>query len=294
LAATPFLCGAVAGAAIRTVDQDASVFGDVVPNKYLYHYTRREIAMDRILWTGELRLGPLASTNDPRESKRWLVSIASVNEQVSDEEFFRLVEETDRLIRNTTKLASFTRDAPLATAPPPNEVFARGFAHSRMWAQYGDAHRGVCLIFDRELLTRRVTDTLAGDGDLYHGPVHYENRPHMEIRASELDYGAIHERGLVTVVEQHVKQHHQGLFFVKNTDWASEWEYRYLFRNQVAKPAFVAIQDSLVGAVLGEDFPLHESDAIRELLNDSEVPPESVAHCTWRNGVPIPLPAYTD
>ena len=37
----------------------------------VYHYTTRETALEKILFTNKLRLNPFICTNDPRESKLW-------------------------------------------------------------------------------------------------------------------------------------------------------------------------------------------------------------------------------
>ncbi len=78
------------------------------------------------------------------------MSLSDGGESLETEEFFKIIGDADKLIRGTTTLACLTRDDPEGLQVPPNEAFARGYAHSRMWAQYADGHGGVCLIFERE------------------------------------------------------------------------------------------------------------------------------------------------
>ena len=45
---------------------------DVIPTE-VCHYTSKETAMEHILESKKIRLGRLGLTNDPRESKPWMV-----------------------------------------------------------------------------------------------------------------------------------------------------------------------------------------------------------------------------
>src|SRR5260370_9687687 len=53
--------------------------------KYVFHYTTLGTALRHILSAGQLRVGPYAKTNDPRESKAWEFTwITDVPSCVSD------------------------------------------------------------------------------------------------------------------------------------------------------------------------------------------------------------------
>lgn len=267
------------------------LFGGVVePDRYVYHYTTREAALGSILPQRQLRLGLLTWTNDPRESQQWLVSLSSAGDHsVADEEFRTIVREADQLIKATTKVACLTRDDPDGMTQPPNEPFARGWAHSRMWAQYAGGHSGVCLIFDRARLAEAM-GALRKHGSLWHGPVLYANRPHLELDAGSLSYDAIAKRGLPAVIEDHVEQHRAGLFFVKSQDWASEWEYRWVLRSPDPRPAFVSIAGALAGIVVGQSFPPTDVNLLRRYAEDFEIA-DALGSCHWHNGYPMVLPS---
>jgi hypothetical protein len=51
----------------------------------LFHYTRRETAIEKIFLNGSIRMGPLTLTNDPEESALGSFAIAT-NDEVSSEE----------------------------------------------------------------------------------------------------------------------------------------------------------------------------------------------------------------
>lgn len=265
--------------------------GAVEPDRYVYHYTTREAALGAILAQGQLRLGLLTWTNDPRESQQWLVDLTkSAPGPFPMDEFFPTIRKADRLIKATTKVACFSRDDPEGMARPPNEHFARGWAHSRMWSQYAGGHSGVCLIFARAALSEAMAG-LEEHGTLWSGPVLYRNRPHLELDASNLSYDAIAERGLEGVVEDHVHRHWEGLFFVKNQDWASEWEYRWVLRSPELRPAFVDVAGTLAGIVVGHSFPATDAAILRHYAEEFGIV-ETLGRCNWKNGFPSVLPGF--
>ena len=51
------------------------MFSDEDAGKYLFHYTRAETFMTRILPTLRLRMSSFSDLNDPRESKNWRCSV---------------------------------------------------------------------------------------------------------------------------------------------------------------------------------------------------------------------------
>jgi hypothetical protein len=129
------------------------------PDEFLYHYTTSEAALGSILPTGQIRLGLIAATNDPREAKEWFFSLRSPTDSPSLDEFFEIVKGATLHANESAKVLCLTMDA---MRPAPREIFGRGWAHSRMWAQYGGGHSGVCLIFDWRLLEKRLSETLTG------------------------------------------------------------------------------------------------------------------------------------
>jgi hypothetical protein len=254
--------------------------GAVDPERYLYHYTTRPAALGSILPQAQLRLGPLTWTNDPRESQHGLVTLGAGG---GDGDVVELLREADRLIKGTAKVACFSSDDADAAARP-DDAFARGWAHSRMWAQYAAAHSGMCLVFDRAILGRAL-QALGRGGDLWGGPIVYANRPYLPLDAATLSSEAIRDRGLGGVVEEHVRRHWHALFFVKNEDWATEREYRWVLRGGDSGPAFCSVSEALVGIVVGPAFPDGDARVLDEYAERFGVR-DAVVRCVWRNGYP--------
>lgn len=83
-------------------------------------------------------------------------------------EFHRLAAE----IFDQAHLLALTVDADY---PVPDKEFGYGWSRARMWEQYAEAHRGVCLMFDRERLTEHVSADLYRQINVrpYDDPVEY-------------------------------------------------------------------------------------------------------------------------
>jgi hypothetical protein len=60
-----------------------------------------------------------------------------------------------------------------------NNIWGRGFSRPRMWQQYGDNYRGVCMIFDRAALQRAIEASVPSGSRLSMGPVNYSNTPRV-------------------------------------------------------------------------------------------------------------------
>ncbi len=254
---------------------------DIPVDQYLYHYTGADTA-GLILDSGSLRLGPYANTNDPREAKVWHAGIGGIMGGPWEGNFGRYVQQIDQQLRGRVKLACFTRDKPWDSARGYH-YFHRGWARARMWQQYADAHRGVCLIFDRAELHAMIEHHIADRGVMYEGAVVYEDEGlQLNFSGSELD-----REGVEATVRRYLTRNWQELFLRKNTDWASEVEYRYLALTE--QPVeFVPIRSALVGIVLGEDFPAREAARLPRRLRGAAVSKDlRVASCRWWQGEPL-------
>ena len=121
-------------------------------DKYLYHYTSLNRAFEHILHEGKLLLASLKLTNDPRESKDWNWTFRNISHEIdiaipSVEELVTVSSEINLKIKRDCKLCCFSIDD-----KTKNLYSGRGWGHPRMWAQYADKHKGVCLVFDKDKL----------------------------------------------------------------------------------------------------------------------------------------------
>ena len=87
-------------------------------------------------------------------------------DEPKDEQWRRAVARL-KVVRDAMRVLSFTQDAPRST-----RVFGCSWARPRMWEQYGEVHRGACLLFDREALEPTLKEQFHPD-PAFLRPVHY-------------------------------------------------------------------------------------------------------------------------
>lgn len=258
---------------------------DIIPDKYLYHYTSYTTALEYLLPSGTLRFNPYSNTNDPRESKDWLFSLSCPDELPEPGELNLINDKMNTILKRNTKVICFTKDVVDPSNPYIDRLVGRGFSHPRMWAQYSGNHKGVCLMFDKNKLEKIISDTFSNNNSLYQGSVSYGSYSRNHHNAFHaLNYSEIKHMGIKDFVERHLTTYNKELFFEKLTDWKDECEYRWvLFSKESNQFEYVKFADSLVAIVLGIDFPpVYES--ILEIY--SKKFNVHVVRMNWYNGVP--------
>ena len=121
---------------------------------FLFHYTTAETLIEGILPEGRFELGSFASLNDPRESKDWNFGLGTRLgwDGVTDEFIDNVQREATGFLKNNTKVGCFSKNDSRVSGYDTDELYLWGCCRPRMWDQYGDEHRGVCLVFNRKRL----------------------------------------------------------------------------------------------------------------------------------------------
>jgi len=227
------------------------------PDKYVYHYTHSETALEFILPSMAIRFNPFKHVNDPRESKVWDFKFKESGFEKLMESMI-LPKKASDYAKNTTLMFCCSRDDQDLKAGDRDYWLRRGFCLSRMWAQYGGNHTGVCLVFDKKLFQETVINQI-GSNRVYHGYVIYSNLP-PTIKATKdlsfpfiLSHSEIEEFGLEAVVDKHLHRFHREIFFHKHLNWRDEFEYRWVIRNSSGDPIEINVGDSLKAVILGLD-----------------------------------------
>jgi hypothetical protein len=116
----------------------------------LFHFTKTSTAIEHILYTKKFKLSNLYNTNDPREYKFKI--------QSSKQSFWPLDEvrtEIQRILRFKCRIMSFCSNVSPTLVLSDNvhkkdeHFYSRVWAKSRMWSQYGEGHRGICLVLSK-------------------------------------------------------------------------------------------------------------------------------------------------
>lgn len=265
-------------------------------SKYLYHYTTFDTAL-KIIDSDSILFSHLNNTNDTSEAK--IKVIFSPEGISSQEEYNKYVNSITNYFEKHNKLIQllcFSMDTNLDskdidkknTSMHPKEKYydisGRGFALPRMWAQYGDNSKGVCIVVDKEKLLELINKKICIKK---HGPVIY--RPFYDsyiISKKMMDdlYEKISSKfnGSYPLLNLINDDHGflQNNYFEKNIDWKNENEFRIItLVNEQTSNERVPINDfssALRGIVLGENIDTTNEKLIRLLIknkNESRLKP---------------------
>lgn len=257
-------------------------------DRFLYHYTSAETAADYILNDKQLKLGRYINTNDPKETKTWQFSIGTnENHDLSGYGLHELSKKFTYGLKHKTNLVCFSQDGAL-TGDHTKDIYARGFGKARMWAQYADNHRGVCLVFEKSAIQKSAVDQFGNQRfRLYGGPVVYRDRFITEVNnpadgfVIDIDY--LVKLGFDEYVKAHVATHHKALFFEKVADWSSENEFRVVVLGEKEEELFMNIGSALSGVLFGADCT--EKD-IAKITTKCEVKKIQFEQIVWKNSTP--------
>ena len=234
--------------------------------QFLFHYTTFSSALG-ILLSQQMRLSPLANMNDPLEfedhhneplvfdgfpSNEYLIS------KISDYE--EAVTEKEKSVR----LASFSMDMPIFNTQKGGQEncynnLSKGWARSRMWAQYADNHKGVCLIFEKDNLEKNFKNHFHSNScKTYCREVNYTNN---------LD--PIRE-ALCQPCKSLLTPDKINFLFQKCQDFRDEQEFRLLLINselkKINESISFPIESSICGVITGVRFPKEDKPALQQAI----------------------------
>lgn len=261
-------------------------------NNMLFHYTRLETAMELILTSMQLRFSSFRNVNDPHERGYKSLSFNWSNRNPIDESLIdhgMYQREVDSIRQDESKLLCFSKNASSITKTGSSVLdrelyYKTGFFKMRMWAQYGDLHRGLCLAFSRDDLVDDVKKTY-NEFKLYRGDIKYTDSSLTLRKAYHIELNANAVKNFREFfISEHLIKHREELFFTKNTDWKDESEYRLLLLTDNKKSDyFVKLNSSLKAIFCGLDFPDVYMSALRNLLKYTDV---EIYRLNLDNGIP--------
>jgi len=237
----------------------------------VYHYTSAQTALEHILTGESLRLGPVGDTNDPGDVPAppgaWMdYEPGAAGEQRA----LDALTAVSGVVHGQHKVACFTQDdLDAGTDYLPDGSSKLGWARDRMWAQYADGHRGVCLCFDREALITEAKRLETGHLKVEVGSVKYADDLHEPMA----DLGSPDDPPAVVGV-RHLFTHLEYLYFTKRLDWQGEAEFRILLVD--SKPggpyAFLNVAKALRSIYVGHRFSRAYRPSIQQVCARLGVP----------------------
>ena len=206
----------------------------------IYHYCKLTTAIEHILDKKQLLLSPLLNTNDPRENK----SFAFAGSYYTKDNPGNLIvsnEEISNYLRQDCKLVCFSLDS----------YYLFGYEYSRMWANYGDRHKGICLEIDKNGFIQE--NNLRSK---YFRKIRYKAyNPYTFHEHKEIDYTEKNRLGQEQYLRKNFRNKHLDyLYFTKTKEWESEKEMRLIYFSDKRENEYVSIKNSLTKIYLGVDF----------------------------------------
>lgn len=175
------------------------IFNNSLSNgvKCIYHYTNAE-SFFSIIRSMSLKMSSFSNSNDLNEANLANVDI------IKD---VHAMQSIDSFIKRRCMYLSFTRD----------KRDLDGSEHPRMWAQYADNGKGVCIAINEDRF-KKINHLKLKETFFKFKNVHYvtKNGANVELK---LNKKTRNEYDFIT-------HHNQELFFKKNIDWRDEHERR--------------------------------------------------------------------
>jgi Protein of unknown function (DUF2971) len=231
------------------------------------HYTSAQVAFEHVLPESRIRLSPYRRMRDPAENKDIVPGTGGygIDADTFDESVRAMISEI-KARRDRCRLLSLTHNDASAHA-----TFGCCWARPRLWEQYADEHRGVCLLFDIERLMRAMQAAFgARQIQAWYRAVDYTE---AGIAGSELrflrDDRIFDAAQRADAITDYIEKNAREFFFLKTDDFKTEHEYRIVIMtgDESVAPApgspvsfagefaYVEYGDALVAVVVGERFP---------------------------------------
>jgi Protein of unknown function (DUF2971) len=236
-------------------------------------------------------MNPLVKMRDPRESKDLRPEMRADGRRVwTSRNMVRFASVLQKSVdvKKQVKVLSLTEDD-VSVRPPEEAIFGRGFAHPRLWEQYADNHRGICLCFDRQTLVKRMRREVKKRGErLWYGPVAYRDGP-IKPEAYTFSEREFYDYCDEEIIDRLITANRRELFFTKTKDWQTENEFRFVVPSIGTDPLPVFIRDALRVVLLGELTSEHYTPAILALLGKEGVAELNirVLRLQWQDGAPF-------
>jgi hypothetical protein len=251
---------------------------------FLFHYTSCSIALEHILWEGQLKFSSLNGSGDPMEFEDYSISAASfaagdlsvVKRDL--EEKNAKGQRLNNLIKRALKVACFCIDS-----RPEDFVHWKGCYRSRMWTQYAQGHSGVCIAFSKQALLECVRAATNPSDSVLDYEVVYTND------SKELDHILFIRPGNDWPDETELfLSNPRRLAFTKVKDYDNESEYRICYLRRSSHPErnyeLVRCESAIAGMIAGSRFSRAYLPSALSLSEKLGIP---LFRCWWYHGNPF-------
>jgi hypothetical protein len=268
-----------------TIEQ--SFFKKIHIQDVIYHYTKAPTAIDYILNENQLKFSLRTNAIDPIErispdarvvSQYW--GDEDVHEEVCNknrDSAFALTKEVISIAKKYTQI-SFCRneDCDFDFLNYFGDDFygyeeKYGFTKPRMWEQYADNYKGVCLAFSKNKIESKNKNLLN-----LSGIVEYKSYSELSLKDNDVSLNAINNIGSKEYKRKLNRRLKEQLFW-KHKDYIGESEYKICTSDNHLK---LDIKDCLVAIFISEYTNQKQKDCLLEDANKYKVP---IINIKWKN-----------
>jgi hypothetical protein len=232
----------------------------------VYHYTNVNTAVEYILAEQRLRLSPRKNSNDPIENIKPVIPRSEIGDpfrsSVIDADKAREIDRRAHEKIAFAKQICFCKNDEEQVNPNTNPKYPLeyfGFLRPRMWDQYGNKYKGVCLAFSLKALKKAAAN-------FHHGEVEYLKYNHLErvnFNYLEINVNRIEAVGLQNYWEEYSSIIEKTVLR-KHIDYKGEHEYRFLSYTD-KKFDYINIENCLRGIIMPQNID-YMSEYMRSAL----------------------------
>ena len=218
---------------------------------YVAHYTNAETAIEFILKEKKIRFSSLKKSNDPQEFIDKIRRVVSKSEDPVE----KMMEASELILNNVHTFCTS-----ISTNSETDFISKTSFGKPKMWAHYGQKHKGICLLFGKEELKKKIVSSNPQKNWINEIRYGYKEEPKRDYTP----YSIYIKNNVEEEVINHLDIYKDELLFKKNPDWSSEAEYRFAIycREEYFN---VEIESSLKAVILGYHFSDVYIDLIKEI-----------------------------
>jgi hypothetical protein len=252
-------------------------------DRFIYHYTQFDSA-EKILSNRNLLFNRLTEMNDPFEFMRYihdvryedfLSSYGTIDFKES-EKINRFKDNVNTIIKRQYRICSFCIDYEGSADNKYVPYMNKGFSRSRMWSQYGEDHKGVCLIFNREKMIETITKNYK---DVFAQEIFYNDDLSESFDATKITGEVLEKSEPIEWVNKHIAKY----LFLKFEDYKNEHEYRIAVHYAQNEDLFIDFNDEIEGVILGQEITPKHKEIIQRLSVNFNFP---VFKFHWLYGSP--------
>jgi len=244
-------------------------------DKTVYHYTSIRTSLEYIFPSSRLRLFPITSASDPMEHSSPNPSVSCygyeedhlrLNKNINGSEISDKINNYYKSLRQLClcRNSDFDFDGQFTGVFEPIDHF--GFAKPRMWDQYGDKYKGVCIALSRKKLTEQLSSEFRIINVGYSKNYHFRTN----IDTSSVDLNKIEQIGEQKYLQLNCELEIEKLSY-KHNDYKDENECKIITAIEDSY-AYVDISKCIQGIFFTKSLNYPYESCLKKIAKEYKVP----------------------